>query len=1384
MAKYIFHIADIHIHERNYAHIRHSWALLMKDIIMTPEYNTSVILVIAGDLFDHKTYLTAGDVSLFYDMMSDLETQKINTIMMPGNHDYNINNYKDDKINALVDRMSYKFIRYSSLSAILEISGILFFVHSPIDQLVLRPSLHHRGKRTVALVHEPLSESRTCSGITFGHKRFAASDFTNIFNMTMMGDIHMPQLLAPNVAYSGSFVQKNRGEDIHHGYMKWEVATGKPTFVEMVQLSLHIKIWARNNKMDDIPGVTARSVSLYYSNCDDSNIDIFKKKLESVYSRKVDVFNKTVIQIPGEVATIQNVKELGPTIISNIISMNLNDAQNNRIFDIHRSMFSESKHESGLDWRIRFLSWSNMYCYGENNYINFDDIGNLTSMIGANKVGKSSIIDIIMLVLYNQTSRGSKRNALNVNSTEGYIKCIITVGSDEYAIERAWVDKNTVAVRLYKNGENVTNEDIVSTYKIIGKIVGSKRVFINSTAALQQRQFIVDLGSKEIYELVCRMMDLDKLREIEDQNSIDARQLKKQIASIQPKLSGMDYKELLKKAKESLSTMKLSDNALKLSISYIQTRISLISVDLVDNCENIKVLSNKLSLLDKYKKWDSEQILSKLNEENVTDELSLADIERDIIRLTNQNNELKLELRPVLNDVDLSVVIDQIKEAELIDIDKCTQKVSTISSSLMLTNDQIKRKESLIQEIKLDLKLKKSIIEPDARLISIIEDDINSIGDIHDKAPHEKKLEDCRTDLSLLDAQLEIARNNRNSKIKSGQDQKAILRSRLDDLTVLLDNKTKETDLLNKKLFSKKMDISKISAIENLQTLMEWNYDCQCCSKNANIFNTSIMDTDDVTETKIAKDAELEIDGYKKEIAFISSSLEDLAFSLHYVDDEKINAILVEQEKIRSDIIILVDTIQEISLNKKKIKKLLAEASASKSNEAALEKVIELAKKIEEEEMSLSKLKQECENLKNDLDKAHAPINLLKKTASYKSQYNDYIHNNSIKNKINEFNNDITIMTNKVYYLRERRSDRNVRIKNLGGYKTLHLQYVETKDKLDAAIINENILDEIKELEDESAVLKKKLEDVNYRIEYVSVEIGKYEQLLKSDDEYKKEIDLLEQSYSDRIIYDKVINHKTGVPEHMMKAMCANIQLRCNDILRSAADFEIDISYDKEITINTKIDDKIISAEQASGYQKFIMDLILRQVLCSLTLSSHPRILFVDEGFGALDKDNFANVCNVVLPALAKHFEKVIIISHIQGIHDYTVDDCVITTINGRSHIQYGKIAFDGTVLRVIKDHEQHVRDIKEQKEAAKIINDAEKIRKNKDTRVSKDTEEKILNEYAISKQEEYGDSIIESIDENTVRCMACDKIYKKRNGFARSHILSTGHMKCMRVFK
>ena len=201
MVKQIFHIADLHIHGKNYSHIEHSWSKLMKTIVAVPDYKKDIILVIAGDVFDHKTWLTAGDISLFYKMMTDIENAEVRTMMMPGNHDYNINNSKDDKILALIENADYKYITYTSKSGIVVMDNIAFFIHSPVDWETPRPTEEHKGLTTIAMVHEPLTNSKTCSCITFCQQRFSANDFSATFDMTMLGDIHMPQVLACNVAY-------------------------------------------------------------------------------------------------------------------------------------------------------------------------------------------------------------------------------------------------------------------------------------------------------------------------------------------------------------------------------------------------------------------------------------------------------------------------------------------------------------------------------------------------------------------------------------------------------------------------------------------------------------------------------------------------------------------------------------------------------------------------------------------------------------------------------------------------------------------------------------------------------------------------------------------------------------------------------------------------------------------------------------------------------------------------------------------------------------------------------------------------------------------------------------------------------------------------------
>ena len=58
---------------------------------------------------------------------------------------------------------------------------------------------------------------------------------------------------------------------------------------------------------------------------------------------------------------------------------------------------------------LKKLVWSNLFSYGENNEINFDDAA-ITQLIGANGHGKSSIPLVLEEVLFNKNSKGIKKS--------------------------------------------------------------------------------------------------------------------------------------------------------------------------------------------------------------------------------------------------------------------------------------------------------------------------------------------------------------------------------------------------------------------------------------------------------------------------------------------------------------------------------------------------------------------------------------------------------------------------------------------------------------------------------------------------------------------------------------------------------------------------------------------------------------------------------------------------------------------------------------------------------------------------------------------------------------------------------------------------------------
>jgi DNA repair exonuclease SbcCD nuclease subunit len=1394
MAKYVFHIADIHIYERNYAHIRHSWVNLLNDIMKMSNYESETILVIAGDIFDHKTYLTAGDVSLFYEMMAGLERARIQTVMIPGNHDYNINNSKGDKIAALVEHAQYKYIIYKSTSGIIEVNNLLFFVHSPIDLGVPRPEPIHDGKVTIAIVHEPLSESQTCSGITFGQQRFAASDFTNIFDMTMLGDIHMPQLLAPNVAYSGSFVQKNKGEGIEHGYMLWDVKKATPIFVSMPQLSVHIKAWALENKLNALPDVSPRSITFHHSDCDSEMTIAFHKQIETKYNQRIiGVFDKTTMT-PVDVKAPTN-QELSQVITTNLTSMKLNNGQVSRILKMHNDMFKETIQEISADWTIRFLSWSNVYCYGEDNFINFDEIGNLTSMIGPNKIGKSSVIDILMLVLFNQTSRGSKRDALNVNSDSGHIKCVITVANDEYAIERAWIDKKTVAVRVYKNGENITNEDLVSTYTFITSIIGSKRVFINSTAALQQRQFLVDLGSKEIYELVCRMMELDRLRNIEDQNIGELRVINKQIMIMKEKMDTVsNVSKKLDDVRASYGVCSKNVSNISIEMTNICNRQTIVAVDVVEGCEQSILLDTKRQQLSQYKEWSDDAKLDSRRAEVKLLEIIITNGTIELGHLTKSSDDLRSTIKQCAEGVIVMDFTTKFEHANTIDLAQCVERLQKLTATVAVNSSNIELIKTNIASLDTD----------------ILNQQPNGINDTLDIINAKLAKAGNRIDLDILRRQLTISETNVSimrhtpafvhtipneykcvTVMKNTFNIKKFRTLDLDAELVLLqqaknDNHInlveKQVEICNAKKHIQQQRNTATSSRLAINTFhMKWNMDCDCCKQNK-LITPKPYDVDIAAaeiEENVATIMELdndvitintESDRIQKRIMDIYSFMVFINIENEKIWSEKI----ADQQGVVSNDTMLYNNALAVNT---RIDQLEHDMAAYNAVQKLKMHRVEQIKKLD---------KYKTEKAKLDLEyiEAAKPIALVEEARVLRERHCIYIHNKDVNERLNVISTNINELTIKLNSAKENLIQCNIAITDMEKHKQCNIEYEKVSAMYDIALASEDAKDEMHDLNNEHNELVIQRANASSELCSLSLEIGKLEQLLAFTTQQENELAVAMQKAADRTVYDKLINHKTGVPESMMKAMCNNVQKQCNIILNDIADFTITVEYDKEITINTVIGDATISAEQSSGYQKFIIDLIMRQVLCSLTLAAHPRILFVDEGFGSLDKNNFEIVCRTVLPNLASHFEKVVIISHIPGIHQHTTTNCEIKKVGDRSQLQFGQIAYNGLVTRVQTDHAEYMKRMREKKDEAKAINITENNRKKQEKLISNAEKNNALLQYAIDKQVEYGESIIDVIDDKSARCRACNKVYKNRKGFAQSHVLTKTHMVSMRTFK
>jgi hypothetical protein len=227
------------------------------------------------------------------------------------------------------------------------------------------------------------------------------------------------------------------------------------------------------------------------------------------------------------------------------------------ILNIHKKYHTAHRTEV-KKWSVDFLSWSYIFCFGEYNYINFKDFSGNVFISGNNKIGKSAIIDILVMSMYGLPVRGGKKNIVNKKVKAGWLKCGITSGDNKYVITRKYAPNEKI--EIFKNGnKRISQKDLTS-------VVGDYNYFAITANMLQSRQYIVDMTGPQRYALFTKMLGMEFFTIINKSVSQDIIQLEYKRKAINfSKVTAADHGEInrMKEVLEEKAAARIGNKKLR-----------------------------------------------------------------------------------------------------------------------------------------------------------------------------------------------------------------------------------------------------------------------------------------------------------------------------------------------------------------------------------------------------------------------------------------------------------------------------------------------------------------------------------------------------------------------------------------------------------------------------------------------------------------------------------------------------------------------------------------------------------------------------------------------------------------------------------------------------
>ena len=707
------HLSDVHFRGLSrHEEYRESFEDMFRQV---RELNPDVIFI-GGDIVHSKTQGISPELidilTWWFNSMADIAP----THVILGNHDGLISNkHRQDAITPILNAIDNSNIFLYKNSGVYPtgIKGYNWCVFSCFDEENWELVKPKKGEVNIAVFHGGVLGSKT--DINWDIEGEIEHTFFNDFDFAFLGDIHKMQYLDDErrIAYPGSTIQQNYGEDPGKGFLFWDIES-KDKFTSAFYPIAHsqpfITIdWAKTVKktVDSVkftpPGSRFRirsDFAIPQAEIKQLYSELKEKRGASEIVFKFDRIDPSQVKSDSNGFKSQNLRD-PQHLLSLLKQYYANQKITNEEWDKIETMLRKysmeiSKGDSprNVKWSLKKMKFDNTFSYGKGNIINFEKLNGVIGLFGRNRSGKSSIPGTIMYGLFNSSDRGAVKNLHIINTRKGHalVSMDFMVNGNFYRLERQSTKhqsrKGVVSASTHANLFEIDSEGNVvkdlsgeqrrDTDKILRNLIGIKEDFLLTSFASQgEMNSFIKQRATQRKAILTNFLDLDIFEKIQNL----AKEESSAVKALLDRSPDQEWNALILEKSLKLRNAQEERSSVEVNLSNLQSRLQVLKVESatlgfsnVVTPADIKRQEDELLEMKNKNKQFSENI------ESLTDKLSVLGGKIDKINVVKSQFPIE-ELRESLenqNELERNLLILER------DLDRENEKLKSQKKSIKL----------------------------------------------------------------------------------------------------------------------------------------------------------------------------------------------------------------------------------------------------------------------------------------------------------------------------------------------------------------------------------------------------------------------------------------------------------------------------------------------------------------------------------------------------------------------------------------------------------------------------------------------------------------------------------------------------------------------------